>query len=177
MPADLVIAGIGIAAAVEPLRAAGAEGTNGVDVDEHCRTTLPDVFAVGRLRGAREPLRRRRRASGWNWCRTPTIRRRPPPRPSSAALEPYDAIPWFWSNQYDLKLQTVGLLHGHDELVVRGDPAARSFSVLYLRDGRVVALDCVNAVKDYVQGRRLILDGAALDRARLADASIPLKEL
>ena len=60
---------------------------------------------------------------------------------------------------------------------MRGDPAARSFSVVYLRDGRVVALDCVNAVKDYVQGRRLILDGAASDRARLADASIPLKEL
>ncbi len=74
--------------------------------------------------------------------------------------EPYDAIPWFWSNQYDLKLQTVGLLHGHDDLVVRGDPATRSFSIVYLREGRVVALDCVNAVRDYVQGRKLILDGA-----------------
>jgi 3-phenylpropionate/trans-cinnamate dioxygenase ferredoxin reductase subunit len=74
-------------------------------------------------------------------------------------------------------LQTIGLHHGHDDLVLRGDPAARSFSLVYLRDGRVIALDCVNAVKDYVQGRKLILDGRALDRAALADASIPLKEL
>ena len=119
----------------------------------------------------------RARGSGWNRCRTRTTRPPPPPRPFWAGPEPYDAIPWFWSNQYDLKLQTVGLLHGHDDLVLRGDPAARSFSVVYLRDGRVVALDCVNAVKDYVQGRKLILDGAAPDRARLADASVPLKEL
>jgi 3-phenylpropionate/trans-cinnamate dioxygenase ferredoxin reductase subunit len=90
--------------------------------------------------------------------------------------EPYDSIPWFWSNQYDLRLQTIGLNHGHDALVVRGDPALRSFSVVYLREGRVIALDCVNQVKDYVQGRKLILDGRALDKARLADASIPLKE-
>ncbi|NWP75133.1 NAD(P)/FAD-dependent oxidoreductase, partial [Escherichia coli] len=64
----------------------------------------------------------------------------------------YDAVPWFWSNQYDLKLQTVGISAGHDTLVVRGDPAARSFSLVYYRQGRVIALDCVNAVKDYVQG-------------------------
>jgi len=64
-------------------------------------------------------------------------------------------VPWFWSNQYDLKLQTVGLSTGHDDVVMRGDPATRSFSLVYLRQGRVIALDCVNAVKDYVQGRPL----------------------
>ena len=86
-------------------------------------------------------------------------------------------MPWFWSNQYDLKLQTVGLHHGHDALVLRGDPAARSFSSIYLREGRVAALDCVNAVRDYVQGRRLVESGAAPDPARLADPAVPLKEL
>ena len=86
-------------------------------------------------------------------------------------------MPWFWSNQYDLKLQTVGLYHGHDDLVVRGDPAARSFSVVYLKEGRVIALDCVNAVRDYVQGRALILAGLAPGKAALADASVPLKAL
>ena len=80
-------------------------------------------------------------------------------------------MPWFWSNQYDLRLQTVGLCQGHDDLVVRGDPAARSFSVVYLKAGRVIALDCVNAVKDYVQGRKLIEAGAAPDKALLADGA------
>ena len=61
-------------------------------------------------------------------------------------------MPWFWSNQYDLRLQTVGLSTGYDATVTRGDPAARSFSVIYLKQGRVIALDCVNAVRDYVQG-------------------------
>jgi 3-phenylpropionate/trans-cinnamate dioxygenase ferredoxin reductase subunit len=89
----------------------------------------------------------------------------------------YDAVPWFWSNQYDLRLQTVGLSIGFDAVVRRGDPATRSFSLIYLKAGRVIALDCVNATKDYVQGRALVTGGAVLDPAKLADASVPLKEL
>ena len=89
---------------------------------------------------------------------------------------PYDAVPWFWSNQYDLKLQTVGLSAGHDAAVVRGDTATRSFSVVYLRGRRVVALDCVNAVKDYVQGRALVASAAIADPARLADPDTSLKQ-
>jgi 3-phenylpropionate/trans-cinnamate dioxygenase ferredoxin reductase subunit len=91
--------------------------------------------------------------------------------------EPYTALPWFWSNQYDLKLQTVGLSIGHDATVVRGNPASRSFSVLYLLERRVIALDCVNATRDYVQGRKLILERTAVAPERLADVSVPLKEL
>ncbi|KAK0339039.1 hypothetical protein LTR94_036163, partial [Friedmanniomyces endolithicus] len=78
---------------------------------------------------------------------------------------------------YDLKLQTVGLSTGHDAAVLRGDPATRSFSLVYLKQGRVIALDCVNAIKDYVQGRALVVAGAAIPAERLADASVPLKEL
>jgi 3-phenylpropionate/trans-cinnamate dioxygenase ferredoxin reductase subunit len=175
-PADLVIVGIGVDPAVGPLIAAGAAGATGVDVDEYCRTSLPDVYAVGDCAahlsrfagGARIRLESVQNASDQAATAAKAIAGRP---------EPHDSVPWFWSNQYDLKLQTIGLLHGHDDLVVRGDPAARSFSVVYLREGRVVALDCVNAVRDYAQGRRLILDGAAPDKARLADASVPLKEL
>jgi 3-phenylpropionate/trans-cinnamate dioxygenase ferredoxin reductase subunit len=174
--ADLDIVAIGIDAAVGPLLAAGAAGGDGVDVDEYCRTSLTDIYAVGDCAahpnrfagGARIRLESVQNAHDQAIVAARHIAGRP---------EPYDAIPWFWSNQYDLKLQTVGLLHGHDDLVVRGDPAARSFSVVYLREGRIVALDCVNAVRDYVQGRKLILDGRALDKARLADASLPLKEL
>ena len=89
----------------------------------------------------------------------------------------YHATPWFWSNQYDLKLQTVGLSIGHDAAVLRGDPATRSFSVIYLKEGAVRALDCVNMVKDYVQGRKLVEARAVIDPAMLADTAIPLKEM
>ena len=87
---------------------------------------------------------------------------------------PYATVPWFWSNQYDLKLQTVGLSAGFDAMVTRGDPASRSFAIVYLRDGQVIALDCVNRVKDYVQGRKLVADRAVIDLARLADADVAL---
>ena len=90
---------------------------------------------------------------------------------------PYDAVPWFWSNQYDLKLQTVGLSIGHDATVLRGDPAGRSFSLIYLKDGAVIALDCVNAVKDYVAGRALVAGAVRADPAQLADPQVPLKVL
>ena len=89
----------------------------------------------------------------------------------------YTAVPWFWSNQYDLRLQTVGLSIGHDAAVVRGDVANRSFSVVYLRDGAVIALDCVNATKDYVQGKALVVGKLAIPADQLADASVPLKDL
>ena len=90
---------------------------------------------------------------------------------------PYAATPWFWSNQYDLKLQTVGLSTGFDQTIVRGDPDARSFSLVYLSDGAVIALDCVNRVKDYVQGRALVEARATIDPTLLADPEVPLKSL
>lgn len=90
---------------------------------------------------------------------------------------PYAAIPWFWSNQYDLKLQTVGLSVGYDQAVVRGDITARSFSLIYLKAGRVIALDCVNAIKDYVQGRALVTGRAVIAPERLSNAAVPLKEM
>jgi 3-phenylpropionate/trans-cinnamate dioxygenase ferredoxin reductase subunit len=88
----------------------------------------------------------------------------------------YESVPWFWSNQYDLRLQTVGLSLGHDQAVLRGNPANRSFSVIYLREGRVIALDCVNAPRDYAQGRKLVVDSLAIDLDKLSDISIPLKQ-
>jgi 3-phenylpropionate/trans-cinnamate dioxygenase ferredoxin reductase subunit len=173
IPAGIVIVAIGIEAAAGPLLAAGAMGGNGVEVDGYCRTSLPNIYAVGDCAahlnrfagGARIRLESVQNAHDQAVTAAKSI---------AGAPEPYDAIPWFWSNQYNLKLQTVGLLHGYDDLVVRGDPEARSFSVIYLREGRVVALDCVNAVRDYVQGRKLILEGRVLDKAALADASTPL---
>ena len=174
--ADMVIVGIGIIPAVAPLIAAGAEGGNGVMIDDHCRTSLPDVFAIGDCAahanafadGAVIRLESVQNANDQATCVARAITGNP---------APYHAVPWFWSNQYDLKLQTVGLSIGHDAAITRGDPASRSFSVIYLKAGRVLALDCVNMVKDYVQGRKLVEAGAVIAPDRLADASVPLKEL
>ena len=176
LPAQMVIVGIGIIPAVEPLIAAGAAGGNGVAVDEHCHTSLPDIYAIGDCAahsnafadGATIRLESVQNANDQATLVAKAITGEP---------EAYKAVPWFWSNQYDLRLQTVGLSIGHDDAVVRGDIASRSFSIVYLRQGRVIALDCVNAVKDYVQGRALVVAGAKVDPERLADASVPLKEL
>lgn len=176
VPADLVVVGIGIIPAVEPLIAAGAEGGNGVGVDAQCRTSLPDVFAVGDCAlhanrfadGAAVRLESVQNATDQATVVAKTI---------LGEDVAYEATPWFWSNQYDLKLQTIGLSIGYDQEVVRGDPATRSFSVIYLKQGKVIALDCVNATKDYVQGRKLVETGATIDPARLVDATIPLKEM
>ncbi len=86
-------------------------------------------------------------------------------------------MPWFWSNQYDLKLQTIGLSIGYDQLVLRGEPAARKFSVIYLKAGRVIALDCVNAPTDFIQGKALVAGRRAIDPILLSDAAMPLKTL
>ena len=176
VPAQMVIVGIGIVPAVEPLIAAGAAGGNGVDVDALCCTSLPDIFAIGDCAahandfaaGAKIRLESVQNANDQATTVAKAI---------TGQEAPYHAVPWFWSNQYDLRLQTVGLSTGHDDLVVRGDPATRSFSLVYLRDGKVIALDCVNATKDYVQGRALVTGGVAVPPARLADAAVPLKSL
>lgn len=176
IPADAVIVGIGIVAAVGPLIAAGAAGGNGVDVDEFCRTSLPDIYAVGDCAafacdyadGTVMRVESVQNANDQATCVAKGI---------CGDAQPYHAFPWFWSNQYDLRLQTAGLSVGYDATVVRGDPAQRSFSVVYLKHGRVIALDCVNMVKDYVQGRKLVEAKVSPDVAQLADASVPLKEL
>ena len=176
LPAEIVIVGIGIVPCVGPLLAAGAAGGNGVDVDEYCRTSLPDVYAIGDCAahangfadGAVMRLESVQNANDQATTAAKAI---------CGTLVPYQATPWFWSNQYDLRLQTVGLSTGHDQAVLRGDPATRSFSVVYLKGGKVIALDCVNMVKDYVQGKKLVEARAQVPAEKLADASVPLKEL
>jgi len=175
-PADMVIVGIGIVPETGPLVVAGANGGNGVDVDQHCRTSLADVYAIGDCA-----------SHGNKFADGAVIRLESVQNANDQAKivaldivgkeNEYDSIPWFWSNQYDLKLQTVGLSTGHDDYVVRGDPGTRHFSIVYFKDGKVIALDCVNATKDYVQGRKAVIEGHTLDKAETADSSIPLKEV
>ena len=139
-----------------------------------CRTSLSDIFAVGDCalhesgfaQGAEIRLESVQNAADMAGVVVKTL---------MGETASYDAVPWFWSNQYDLKLQTVGLASGYDETVVRGHPSEGGFSVIYLRDGQVIALDCVNAVRDYVQGRALVASQIGISRDLLADVSIPLK--
>jgi 3-phenylpropionate/trans-cinnamate dioxygenase ferredoxin reductase subunit len=172
--ADLIIVGIGIVPAVQPLLAAGAIGQNGVWVDDHCRTSLPGIFAIG------DCALHANHFAGGAEIRLESVQNTADmavtvARTLTGDPAPYHAVPWFWSNQYDLRLQTMGLSIGHDATVLRGDPAARSFSLIYLKQGRVIALDCVNAARDYVQGKALVERGMLVPAAALADTSVPLK--
>lgn len=181
IPAQVVIVGIGIVPAVAPLIRAGAAGGNGVDVDEFCRTSLPDVYALGDCAsfacdfadGAVLRVESVQNAHDQAAC----VARHILGRADGAQVAPYHALPWFWSNQYDLKLQTAGLNLGYDQTLLRGDPASGSFSLLYLKSGRLIAVDSVNCLRDYVQGRKLIEAGARPDPSALADPAVALKDL
>ncbi|MCP9221949.1 FAD-dependent oxidoreductase [Erythrobacter sp. LQ02-29] len=176
IPAEIVIVGIGIVPAIGPLIAAGAAGANGVDVDEFCRTSLEDVYAIGDCAAHANPyadgavIRLESVQNAHDMATTVALA-------ITGDHQAYDAVPWFWSNQYDLRLQTVGFSTDFDRAVLRGDPAERSFSVIYLREGRVIALDCVNRTKDYVQGRKLVEARLVAEPERLADTETALKDL
>lgn len=166
----------GVPPAVEPLLAAGAAGGNGVDVDAQCRTSPNDVYAVGDCarhanryaQGAHIRLESDQNANDQAVVATKTI----------AGVEAsYDALPWFWSNQYDLRMQTVGLSLDHDEVMVRGDPASRTFTTIYLRNGAVIAMDCVNTTRDCAHGRKAVTDGLVARRERLADVTVAIKDM
>lgn len=176
IPCEMLIVGIGIVPDVGPLIAAGASGSNGVDVDEFCRTTLDDIYAIGDCAAHANPF------AGNAVIRLESVQNANDMATTAAKAimgdkQPYAAFPWFWSNQYDLRLQTAGLSIGYNASVLRGDPAEKRFSVVYLKDGKVIALDCVNNTRDYVQGRKLIEAGASPDPELLANAEIALKDL
>ncbi|OAN83809.1 pyridine nucleotide-disulfide oxidoreductase [Erythrobacter sp. EhN03] len=173
---DVVIAGIGIVPSVGPLIAAGAAGSNGVDIDSYCRTTLDDIYAIGDCAShancyADNKVIRLESVQNANDMATVAA------KAIMGDKQDYDAVPWFWSNQYDLRLQTVGISIGYDATVLRGDPAEKKFSVIYLREGEVIALDCVNNTRDYAQGRKLVMAHAEVAPDTLADVSVPLKEM
>ncbi len=173
---DAVVAGIGIVPSVGPLIAAGAAGANGVDVSDTCHTSLEKVYAIGDCAAHASPY-----ANG-AVIRLESVQNANDMANTVAKAicgdpQPYDAMPWFWSNQYDIKLQTAGLNLDHDTTVLRGDPADRSFSVIYLRDGVVIAVDAVNSVKDYVGGGKLVKARASVSPELLMDTEVPLKDM
>lgn len=172
-PADIVLVGIGIIPNVEIARDAGIECDNGILVDEHCRTSTPNVYAAGDCTNHPNPLLGRRlrlesvpnameqaRVAAANMC---------------GGDKTYASIPWFWSDQYELKLQMVGFSADGDQEVVRGDIGANQFAVFYLKDGVLVAADAVNSAKEFMVCRQLV--GKPVDAAVLADPDTDLKTL
>ena len=175
LPADLVVVGVGIVPNTELAEACGLEVEDGIVVNDMCRTSDPDIYAIGdctshpngiygrtlRLESVHNALEQAKTAAS-NICGMETR---------------YCQVPWFWSDQYDLKLQIAGLSQDYDAVVVRGRPEERSFACLYLRQGRLIAVDAINAPRDFVQSKPLIENHAVVAPEKLADTSVMLKDL
>ncbi|MGH7686749.1 MAG: NAD(P)/FAD-dependent oxidoreductase, partial [Candidatus Dormibacteria bacterium] len=173
-PAEVVVVGVGVAPVDELALDAGLECNNGIRVDEYCRTADPAIYAAGDCVNHPSPHYGQRlrlesvdhafeqgTSAALNLLGTATV---------------HDKVPWFWSDQYDLKLIIVGISHGHDTVITRGDPATRSFSACYLRGGELIAMDTVNNPRDQMAARKLIAAHARPNLDKLADPGIALRD-
>ena len=168
--ADIVLVGIGAIPNVELAAAAGLSVANGIEVDEFMRTDDPDILAIGdcavhisKFTGGRLRLESVQGAVDQAVCASKTLLCKP---------EAYAAVPWFWSDQYDERLQMAGVPLPDDGVVVRRYADPRQFAVWRVRDGRVTAVEAANASKDYMAGRRLIESGKPVAAERLADPAV-----
>lgn len=175
LPADFVVIGVGILPNTELAAAAGLDCDDGIVVDDTCRTADPDIYAIGdctshpnaiygrqlRLESVHNALEQAKTAAS-NIC----------------GLESrYSQVPWFWSDQFDIKLQIAGLSEGYDDVVLRGDPSSGSFACFYLANGALIAVDAINSPREFMQSKKLIASGARPDPEKLADPELALKDL
>lgn len=175
LAADLVVVGIGLLANTELAAEAGLQIDNGILVDEHAQTSDPHIYAAGDCTNHPNALlgRRLRLESVPNALEQSRVAA----ANMAGKAKTYASVPWFWSDQYELKLKMVGLAEGFERLVLRGDPATDSFSALYLKGDKVLAADTVNRPQDFIAAKRLVAEGIAVTAEQLADDSRPLKEL
>lgn len=174
-PADIALVGIGVVPNVELASAAGLACDDGILVDTYCTSVSdPAIFAAGDCT--------RHHGRDGQQIRLECVQNAID-QAKHAALAmvgkptPYSEVPWFWSDQYDLKMQIAGLARPGDRLVQRGDPANRKFAIFHLRDGKVAAVEAVNAAPEYIVGRKLIAEGTPMTAERLADTSIAMKNI
>ena len=175
VPADICIIGIGIIPNTELAEAADILCSDGIVVNEYCQTLDEDIYAIGdcsrhpnpilgrhlRLESVHNAIEQGKTAAA-AICGTPVA---------------YAQVPWFWSDQYDVKLQITGLTEGYDQFVMRGDPATRSFAAFYLQDGKLLAVDAVNSPREFMLGKKLITAGARFDLKKLKDMQEDFKAL
>ena len=169
--ADVAVVGVGVAPNVELAAAAGLACDDGIVVDEHARTSDPNIYAAGDCTNHPNPIlgRRLRLESVPNAMEQSRVAA----ANMAGARRTYAAVPWFWSDQYDLKLQMAGFPEAQDEAVVRGDPAERRFATFYLRRGRLAAAEAVNCPREFMAARQLL--GKRVDGRRLADSAADMQ--
>jgi len=178
-PADLVLVGIGVIPNIELAYHAALSVANGIAVDEHLRTQDESIYAIGDCADHPNPFADR---SSGGRARIESVQNAADQAKCVAAAivgrsENYRAVPWFWTDQFDIKLQMAGLSDGYGQVVTRGEPESRKFSVFYFRDGRLAAVDSINRPADHMAGRKLIGAGTEITPEQAADTSVDLKAL
>ena len=172
LPADVVIVGIGVRPNVDLARDAGLVVGDGIRIDPDARTSDPDIVAAGDCTSYED--------ARYGRVRLESVPSAVEQAKAAAATmcgrsEPIAALPWFWSDQYDLKLQIAGLNTGYDQVVLRGDPRSdREFSCFYLRKGELIAADCVNRPQQFIFSKRVIAERLPVDPGSLGDLSVPI---
>jgi 3-phenylpropionate/trans-cinnamate dioxygenase ferredoxin reductase component len=174
MPADMVLVGIGVVPNDELAVQAGLACEDGIVVDQSGMTADPSIFAAG---DCTRHIGRDGNAIRLECVQNAIDQAKHCALAISGKPATYSEVPWFWSDQYDLKLQIAGLARPGDQIVPRGDPASRKFAVFHLRDGMVAAVEAVNAAPDYLAARKWIAGGARIAPEKLADPSVPLKQM
>ncbi len=174
LPADMVIIGIGVIPNTDLAKAAGLTIGNGIAVNEFCQTSDPDIYAAGDVTWHHNPIYD-------NHIRLESVPNATEQGKTVAAHitgnpKPYNSLPWFWSDQFDLKLQIAGLSSGYDDVIIRGNnESGRSFAAFYFKDDKFIAVDAVNAPRDFMFGKMSLTKGANLDKQKLVDSEIDLK--
>jgi len=174
LPADMVIIGIGVIPNTELASEAGLKVSNGIEVNEFCQTSDPDIYAAGDVTWHHNPIYDRH------------IRLESVPNATEQAKtcadhingkhKPYNNLPWFWSDQFDLKLQIAGLSTDYDDIIIRGDiEGSRIFAAYYFKGDKLLAVDAVNAPRDFMMTRMALTKGKTLDKAILRDPEAELK--
>jgi 3-phenylpropionate/trans-cinnamate dioxygenase ferredoxin reductase subunit len=173
--ADFIIVGIGVVPNTELAEGAGLVVDNGIVVDDCTRTSDPDIVAAGDCTNhPNEFLNRRVRLES---VQNAMEQGRAAARTMLGKPETYKMVPWFWSDQFDLKLQMVGISTGYDQIVIRGDLASRAFAAFYLHEGHVIAADTVSKPLDFMLAKKMVAARMRIDPAQLADETVALKSL
>jgi len=173
-PCDIVLVGIGVIPCDELAVKAGLGVDDGIVVDQNARTGDPHIWAAG---DCTRHVGREGHEIRLECVQNAIDQAKHAALAMAGKPKTYSEVPWFWSDQYDLKLQIAGLARPTDMLVQRGDPATRKFAVFHLRDGKVAAVEAVNAAPEYMIGKKLIAEGKGIEAAKLADLSIPMKQM
>jgi 3-phenylpropionate/trans-cinnamate dioxygenase ferredoxin reductase subunit len=172
---DLIIAGIGILPNIDLAEQAGLNCDNGIEVNRDCQTTAPDIYAIGDC--ANYPNSRYQARMRIESVQNATEQARI--ATNHILGNPYkeQELPWFWSDQYQLKLKMAGLSQNHDEIVIRGSLQKAKFSCFYLLENRVIAVDCVNQAGEFMAAKILITSKNKINKQLLSNVSISMKEI